>query len=643
MNTDRSDVIVIGAGISGLTAAALLGKRGLKVRLLEQHYQPGGSCGAFRRDGVTFDQGTAMLFGFGSKGFNAHRYIMSELEEPIEVIRHDMLYCMIYDGVPIHFHADMSAYFKDLELIFNNKEMREIKALYRYLKPLYHKVLTSEPISVAPSEIDPKVAMKMFLRHPIKQLKALNLLKKSAGEIVRRYIRSERVIEYLNKLTSTYCYTLVDETPAIMAATMFMDNHFGGSYYPVGSTQQLPGKLEKAVEKYGGTIHYQNKVKQILFDGDKVCGLMADTPKGEKKYEADAIVYGGSIWDLYGKLIAPEDSDPEIRTWAKSFIPTYPSVVLYSVVDKHVIPEGTQPIQMLADNPKAIDEKEITLYIFSLDEPSICPPGTHTVMAIGPSLRKWPSPESPKYQSADYDSNKTEEAERILSTLEKHYPGFRDAVHYYNVATPTTIERYTMKPGGAVAGPKQSMGQELLNRPHASTKWENLFMCGESTVMGTGSPSVTISGISAANMVLRRLGKEEFMWRKGMKDFVKEYKPSEFGEIEEDACIQANALEDSKYIKLHDDATLCQWCEDAPCLPVCPYDLDIRGILRRIEVGNYKGAYRALFTGGSGEDLLTIPCADCKAPCHKACSKKGGTVEPVKIKDVFMDLANMIK
>ena len=183
MNTDRSDVIVIGAGISGLTAAALLGKRGLKVRLLEQHYQPGGSCGAFRRDGVTFDQGTAMLFGFGSKGFNAHRYIMSELEEPIEVIRHDMLYCMIYDGVPIHFHADMNAYFKDLELIFNNKEMREIKALYRYLKPLYHKVLTSEPISVAPSEIDPKVAMKMFLRHPIKQAQV-----RSSGVIFARNV-----------------------------------------------------------------------------------------------------------------------------------------------------------------------------------------------------------------------------------------------------------------------------------------------------------------------------------------------------------------------------------------------------------------------------------------------------------------------
>ena len=130
MNVPPSDVIVIGAGISGMTTAALLAKRGLKVKLLEQHYQPGGSCGAFRRNGVTFDQGTAMLYGFGSKGSNPHRYIMSELEEEIEVIRHEMLYCLKYDGTPIHFHADMDSYFKELEQLFDEDEMTQLKSFY---------------------------------------------------------------------------------------------------------------------------------------------------------------------------------------------------------------------------------------------------------------------------------------------------------------------------------------------------------------------------------------------------------------------------------------------------------------------------------------------------------------------------------
>ncbi|MDD3670790.1 MAG: FAD-dependent oxidoreductase, partial [Sphaerochaetaceae bacterium] len=73
MQSFKTDVVVIGSGLGSLTAAALLAKRGLKVMVVEQHFQPGGSCGAFRREDRTFDQGTSMLFGFGEIGFNPHR------------------------------------------------------------------------------------------------------------------------------------------------------------------------------------------------------------------------------------------------------------------------------------------------------------------------------------------------------------------------------------------------------------------------------------------------------------------------------------------------------------------------------------------------------------------------------------------
>jgi phytoene dehydrogenase-like protein len=55
------DVVVIGAGLSGLTAASLLAKRGLHVAVIDRSYMPGGSCGVFKRNGITFDQGAAML------------------------------------------------------------------------------------------------------------------------------------------------------------------------------------------------------------------------------------------------------------------------------------------------------------------------------------------------------------------------------------------------------------------------------------------------------------------------------------------------------------------------------------------------------------------------------------------------------
>lgn len=634
MKSRKHDVIVIGAGLSGLSAAALLAKKALSVLLLEQHYQPGGSCGAFRREGATFDQGTAMFFGFGDRGFNPHRFVMNELEEPIEIIKHDILYRLNYDGIPIPFYPELPRFFEALGQIFNEEEIAEIRAFYEYIGKLYHGVIAANPVCVAPSEIAPKTGLQMLLRHPLKQLQLLGLLKKSAGDLMRRFIHSEKVIRFFNKLTSTYCYTLVDETPAILAVTMFMDNHYGGSYYPPGSSQQLPGKLEKAFERYGGEVLYETRVEEILFENGKVSGLRAQTSDGPQIFKAENVVYAGNVWDLYGNLIPEKESSAEKRQWVKNLLATYPSVVLYCLVDATVIPESTLPIEMFADNPEAIDEKEITCYIFSLADPSICPEGMHTVMAIGPSLRDWPRPFDPGYRSAEYQRTKTAETERILDTLEAHFPGFRRGLRYHTLASPTTIERYTMKPRGYVAGPKQSMGQELLNRPHASTEWENLFLCGESTVMGTGSPAVTISGISAANRILRRRGLKEYQWRPDMRDFVTQITASELTKREKSEGIRPNAPENNNVRMLHQNAALCQWCENSPCRTACPHGIDIRGIVRRIEMGNTLGAYRELTKGRNGK----TPCLQCSAPCEDACAVKSEVLPKVPVIKLFSAL-----
>ena len=74
------DVLIIGGGLAGLTAASLLAKRDLKVAVIDRNYNPGGTCGVFRRGAETFDNGAAMLYGFGEQGFNAQRFVFKSLE-----------------------------------------------------------------------------------------------------------------------------------------------------------------------------------------------------------------------------------------------------------------------------------------------------------------------------------------------------------------------------------------------------------------------------------------------------------------------------------------------------------------------------------------------------------------------------------
>jgi prolycopene isomerase len=227
------DVIVVGAGVGGLSAAGLLAASGLEVLVIDRNYLPGGALGAFRRDGATHDLGAAMLFGFGEHGFSPHRFLMNELGEPVTVIRHRALYRLNYGDDPIVFWPGIDRYLAELGRVFP-AERGQIEAFYRAIVDLFENVIRADPVYVSPSEMRPRDLRGQLFSRPLQQLAILRLLSTSAERLIRRYVRAERAIRFFDKLTSTYCYTTMAETPAILAATMFVDNHAGGSYYPVG-------------------------------------------------------------------------------------------------------------------------------------------------------------------------------------------------------------------------------------------------------------------------------------------------------------------------------------------------------------------------------------------------------------------------
>jgi len=593
----RYDVVVIGAGLSGLTAASLLAKRGLHVAVIDNNYEPGGSCGIFKRNNVIFDQGSAMLYGFGEKGFNAHRFVFNCLEEPIDVIRHDLLYCVNFKGKRIKFWADVDMFAEELAQLFPS-EKENIKRFYHDLETMYRHVMVESPSYTTADETDPDEASKSLLRHPDSYTRFLGYLDKSAKDLLGEYFSDPEIFKFFDKLTSTYCYATVEESPAVMAAIMFVDNHVGGSYYPAGSTLFLPGKLEKVIEENGGEMLLENEVGRIMFSGSSPSGV--ELKSGTNIY-ADNLIYSGTVWNLYGKLIDKEHLTAERIEWAARQVPTHPSVVLYAHINRRVIPEDTAPIEMLVGNPDLLDESEVTVYILSIDDRTLCDEGSHTVVAIGPTFANWDCKDTD-----DYLLKKEMEKTRLIGVLEKRFPGFTAAVRYAEVATPRTIERYTLKNGGAVAGPKQMLGQHMLHRMHTRSEWDNLFCCGESTVMGTGTPTVTTSGISAANAVLKKLNLEPFKYQPDMKNYVRMVaKPFGADSLYEEYPAEKRAIMLEAY--------RCQYCEEPQCSTDTAWD--IRGIMRRVAVGNFVGAEKLARQVLTEKGLKKASLAECEKRC----------------------------
>lgn len=600
-----------------MTAGSLLAKRHLKVAVIDKSYNPGGSCGIFKRGTTTFDQGSAMLYGFGENGFNAHRFVFNCLEEPIDILRHDLLYCVNFMGKRIHFWSDLELFADELSGIFPAEE-KNIRRFYRDMLKMYRHVLVETPAYNTADETDPSSALKSMLKHPISYARFLGLLNKNGKQLLSRYFTDPEIFKFFDKLTSTYCYTTVAESPAVLAAVMFVDNHVGGSYYPAGSTLFLPGKLEKVIEENGGDMLLEREATAILFENGKPAGVQLDDGS---ILRAPDIIYSGTVWNLYGKLIAPENSSPRRREWAVKQQATYPSVVLYAVVRRDVIPADTAPIEMLVGNPDMVDESEVTAYLLSIDDRTLCAEDEHTVIAIGPTFQSWNAENDEEYRY-----KKAQEQERLIAVMENRFPGFTKAVRYAEIATPRTIERYTMKNGGAVAGPKQMLGQHMFHRLHTRTEWDNLFCCGESTVMGTGTPTVTTSGLSAANALLKKLGMEPFVYQKDMKNYVRLVEKP----FTSDRLFETYTPAERTVMR---HALRCRLCEYPSCTHGEP--ADIRGIMRRVAVGNFAGARKAFLRCSADEAVLKRYEADC------VCSAEGGQAIPIREVIRFLNEADL--
>jgi C-3',4' desaturase CrtD len=607
---DSYPVIVIGSGLAGLTSAALLAKRGLKVLLIEHHYLPGGMCTTLRRKDFSFDTGTALLYGFGKNGVNPHTFVMNEIEEATDIIAHDMLLRINFGDKKINFWPDYEKFLVEITQAFPD-QADQLRALYGYLYEVYTKVIARQQMVVPPTEMPMKDNLIALLKHPMIMIQTLKMLNTSTESILKKYITDPDLLDFFDKLTSTYCYCTTRETPAILSATMFVDNHIGGAYYPARSPQILSSTLEKALEKYGGETLYGQRVEEIIIENGTATGVrLLDGSVIRAKY----IVANATVWNLYGKLIKPEHIKPERLIWAKNLVPTYPAMVLYLGVKAEAIPAGTNPVEMFIADKEGVNSGDVTVYISSLDDPSIAPPGTHAMTVIAPSTIPWADPADDNYSiSQDYLQQKRKERDRIIDQLEQHFPNLKQNILVIETGTPSTIERYTLKNKGAVGGPKQAIGQELMKRLHARSEWKNLYFCGDSTVMGMGTPAVTVSGVGAANMVLRDAGLQEYKRRTFTKDYVSIVKGKALQSLPE----PQKALTPDTAIRL---ARECLYCESPGCTQACPAHIDIRNVMRKIEAGNFIGAARTLHEMNPLSEICGYTCRPnpvCEASCNR--------------------------
>ncbi len=496
---ESADVIVIGSGIGGLTAAALLQERGLSTLVFEKNRFPGGSCSSFQREGYRFDAGASVFYGFAegerSGTLNLHTKIFKKLGISVATIP---------DPVQIHYHLpqgfalpvyyNLQTFLAALSARFPREE-EGIRKFYQELVDVYD-ILSAMP---AGSLEDPAHLFSVGTSQPLSTMALAMKTFRSMGKTARKYMHDEELLRFID--IEAYSWAVQDalSTPLVNAGICLADRHFGGINYPVGGSGAIPEALCQGIRKFGGEVRFKSEVSEILVENGVASGVkLAD---GSEHY-AKAVISNATIWDTFNRLL----QEPRYRVEEERFLRAPSWFQLFLGVDGSVIPEGFHVHHVLVDEWESYNKPGGTIYFSapSILDPSLAPPGKHVVHAFVTSeVDEW---QHFTRGSEAYKKAKEEFAAAIISRIESILPGLSRAIELQVLATPLTHERYLNRFKGSY-GPLLKAGQHILQKPQNRTPVKNLYMAGDSTFPGQGVIAVTYSGVSCASYIARKFGK----------------------------------------------------------------------------------------------------------------------------------------
>ena len=498
------DSIVIGSGLGGLVTASQLASKGAKVLILEQYKIPGGSGGAFKRKGFTFDVGASMIFGFGDKGYtNLLTRALKDVRQQCETIPDPtQLAYHLPDDFEIAVDRNYKKFIAKLINLFPHEE-KGINHFYETCWSVF-KCLDSMPLL---SIEDPAYLMKVFFKSPLSCLGLARWLPVNAGDVARKFIKDPVLLRFID--IECFCWSVMpaDLTPMINAGMVFSDRHYGGINYPKGGVGIIAEKLVKGIKNFGGEIRYKSKVKKIIFEKNKAVGVVLDN---EEEIYGKTIVSNATRWDTFGgegvnnPLVDPERTPPSEIKWKNRYVPSPSFLSIHLGVKEDSIPPETHCHHLILDTWEDMENEQGVTFISipTLLDPTLSPSGSHIIHAFTPSsIQHWEG-----LNNNEYLAKKKRDGDKLISKLEKLFPNLSQNIIHKELGSPKTHKRFLSRNKGSYGPIPAIRLPGLLTMPFNTTKIKGLYCVGDSCFPGQGLNAVAFSGFACAHIIGTKLG-----------------------------------------------------------------------------------------------------------------------------------------
>ncbi|MCB0793142.1 MAG: NAD(P)/FAD-dependent oxidoreductase [Flavobacteriales bacterium] len=512
---DRYDVVVIGAGVGGTTAAALLARSGLSVCVLEMDARPGGYLAGFRRKDFRFDSAIHWLNQMGPKGLVTRTFDLIGADHPTAAPQtrikryksatYDHLLTRDPDALKRQWIAEFPEDAAGIERFF--RDARRLGKAFDRMGTFYRSEETMGLVERSLHLFRKLSFAKAFIPH----------LRFSGEDGVERGLRRYFSNERLRKVFPSEMDLLSCLVP------------IGWAYYgdyqlpPAGGSQVVPEWLCHVIERMGGEVHFQCRVGSVLLQEGRAAGVRCSWKGREQEIRADVVISACDVKTLYERML-PDAAVPGKLKEQLEGADLYPSSVTVSLaLDRPAQELGfSEEMIYLVDEelPRSAQSSGdpwtsgISILAPSLRDDTLSPGHMGTLTLYIPAEFSdhdhWKcerGPDGELIRGDAYKALKAEYADVLIKRVEQAIaPGLSDHILYRDVATPITHWRYTGNRNGSMMGARPGERNFRSGIAHYRTPVRGLFLGGHWAELGGGVPIAVRAGTNSALLALQYKG-----------------------------------------------------------------------------------------------------------------------------------------